>query len=94
METMSVSKFKAYALKVIDSVSKILKTNLRWVYTKTDLVFGFSPSEWSDGRAEKNQILVACPTCCSGGQLSPDKKRRGRYSGKIVFELLPKTILR
>jgi hypothetical protein len=23
------------------------------------LVFGFSPSEWPDGRAEKNQILVA-----------------------------------
>jgi hypothetical protein len=27
-------------------------------------------------------------------QLSPDKKRRGLYSGKIVFGLLPKTILR
>ncbi len=29
-----------------------------------------------------------------GGQLSPDKKRRGPYSGKIVFGLLTKTILR
>jgi hypothetical protein len=62
-------------------------------YTKTGLVFGFSPSEWPDGRAGKNQILVACPTCRSGGQLSPDKMRRGLYSEEIVFGISPKTIL-
>jgi len=51
-------------------------------YIKIGLVPGFL----------KNQILVACPTCRSGGQLSPDRKRRGlspdkrcrgNYSGKI-----------
>jgi hypothetical protein len=63
-------------------------------YTKTGLVFGFS----------KNQILVAVipglknaedfPRTKSAEDFPRTEKRRGRYSGKIVFGLLPKTVLR
>ncbi len=45
----------------IDSI-KILLLCYEVCYTKIDLVFVFF----------KKQILVACPTCRSGGQLSPD----------------------
>ena len=71
------------------------------MYTKTGLVFGFSrprqnASGWRMARwpGGKKQILVACPTCRADGQLSPDRKLRGSYSGKIVFGFYPNTILR
>ncbi|MGR3175900.1 MAG: hypothetical protein ACUZ8N_15085 [Candidatus Scalindua sp.] len=70
------------------------------VYTKTDLVFGFLKKQilvavisglknaedfpWTEKRP--------CPSGRRGG-LSPDKRRRGLYSGKIVFGFFPKTIL-
>ncbi len=54
-------------------------------YTKTDLVFGFS---------KKPNLGCSYPRTGKRRGLSPDKKRRGLYSGKMVFGLLPKTILR
>ncbi|KAA3607611.1 MAG: hypothetical protein D8M57_10225 [Candidatus Scalindua sp. AMX11] len=59
-----------------------------FLYTKTDLVFAFTRPRQNEylvgdrmtGRAGWKPNLVTCPTCRSGGQLSPDRKHRGLYS--------------
>jgi hypothetical protein len=53
------------------------------MYTEADLVFGFP----------ENQILVDCPTCRSGGQLSSGWKtplpvRQGRNSFRVFSKKL------
>jgi len=45
--------------------------------------------ERPDGRAGKKQILVACPTCRSGRQLSPDWKTPRTFPGQKT----PSTLL-
>jgi len=62
--------------------------------------FGKLPVKIQAGRAG-NQILVACPTCRSGGplspdrkrrELSPDKRRRGLYSLNFISALILKPL--
>jgi hypothetical protein len=76
------SEKKGYGISDLpERIKGVVKHHLasQIVYTKTGLVFGFS----------KNQILVACPTCRSGGQLSPDWKTPRTFPGQKA----PRTLL-